>query len=66
MSNTKSDLAGNLQQLEELLAWFEQEDLDIAEALKKYEQGNKLVAALREQLNDIENKIDVLDKRFDN
>jgi len=65
MSNSKSDLTNKLAELESLLQWFEQDDLDIEQALDKYEKGNELAKSIREQLTSIENKITVLEKKFD-
>ncbi|TAH31762.1 exodeoxyribonuclease VII small subunit [Candidatus Saccharibacteria bacterium] len=65
MSNQKNNLKDKLAELEELLAWFEQDDMDIEEALKKYEKGSELAVSIREQLTNIENKITVLERRFD-
>lgn len=65
MSNQKNNLKDKLAELEELLAWFEQDDMDIEEALKKYEKGSELAISIREQLTNIENKITVLERRFD-
>ena len=64
MSNT-SKISDKLSELEELLAWFEQDDLDIEEALKKYEQGQTLASDIKKRLADVENKITVLEKKFD-
>lgn len=65
MSNSKNDLSQKLSELEKLLEWFEQDDLDLTQALEKYEKGQELAGSIREQLSSIENKITVLDKRFD-
>ncbi len=65
MSNQKTNLKDKLAELEKLLEWFEQDDLDIEEALAKYEKGSELAASIREQLSEIENKITILEKRFD-
>jgi len=64
MSNS-NNIAEKLTELEELLAWFEQDDLDIEEALKKYEKGQVLAADIKKRLGEVENKITVLEKRFD-
>ena len=60
-----NNISAKLHELEELLAWFEQDDLDIEEALKKYEQGQLLAADIKKRLSEVENKITVLDKKFD-
>ena len=64
MSNT-SKISDKLSELEELLAWFEQDDLDIEEALAKYEKGQALAGDIKKRLGEVENKITVLEKRFD-
>lgn len=65
MSAQKSDLNAKLAELEELVGWFEGEDIDIEQAVEKFEAGNKLAAEIREQLETLENKITVLSERFD-
>lgn len=65
MSNSKNDLNQKLSELEKLLEWFEQDDLDIEQALEKYEKGQELAGSIREQLTAVENKITMLEKRFD-
>ncbi len=65
MSNQNTNLKDKLHELEKLLEWFEQDDVDLEEALAKYETGSELAASIREQLNAIENKITVIEKRFD-
>lgn len=65
MSNQKTNLKDKLAELEKLLEWFDKDDLDIEEALAKFESGSELADAIREQLTAIENKITVLEKKFD-
>ena len=65
MSNQKNNLKDKLAELETLLEWFEQDDLDIEEALAQYEKGSELASSIREQLSEIENKITVLERKFD-
>ena len=65
MSDQKPNLKEKLAELETLLEWFEQDDLDIEQALAKYEKGTALAGSIREQLTTIENKITVLEKKFD-
>lgn len=45
------------QELDELLNWFDQEDLDVDEAIVKYEQAIKLTDELEKYLKTAENKI---------
>lgn len=45
------------QELDQLLIELQSDDLDIDEAFKKYEQGEKLVAELELLLASAENKV---------
>lgn len=70
MSSPKSKdhskpLSDQLRELDELIAWFDQDDFDLDEALKKFDEGVKLTEQIEERLNALENKITVLKKRFD-
>lgn len=65
MSAKKNDLNQKLEELEKLVAWFEDDDIDIEEAVEKFETANALAAEIREELANLENKITVLNERFD-
>lgn len=65
MSEPKKSLSKQLSELDELIAWFDQPDIDLDEALKKFDEGVKLTAEIKKQLADAENKITVLKQRFD-
>lgn len=67
MSNAKNKLSLNQQlaELDAIIAWFEQDDFDIEEALAKYEQGMQLAAAIKNDLSSVENKITILKASFD-
>lgn len=43
--------------LQGIMTWFEQEDIDLEEGVKKYEEGSKLVKDLKQYLETVENKI---------
>lgn len=58
-------LREQMDELEKLLAWFEQDDLDIEEALKKFQQADELAEKVEKRLNHLENEIVVLKKRFE-
>jgi exodeoxyribonuclease VII small subunit len=49
------------RELDELLAWFEQDGLDVDEAIKKYDQAIVLTKELEQYLKTAENKIKKLD-----
>jgi exodeoxyribonuclease VII small subunit len=64
--NDKSKtLNEQLQELEELIAWFEGDDIDLEEAISKFEQGSELAGEIKGRLHTLENKITVLKERFE-
>lgn len=67
MSEAKSKvtLQTQLAELDELLAWFDRPDVDLDEALAKFDQGVKLTEDIKERLATFENKVTILKKRFD-
>jgi exodeoxyribonuclease VII small subunit len=64
-AKNEPSLKDQLNQLDELIAWFDQEDFDLDEALKKFDQGVKLAEDIKSRLSKLENKITVLKERFD-
>jgi exodeoxyribonuclease VII small subunit len=62
---SSKSLQTQLSELDELLAWFEQDDFDVEAALQKYEDGMKLIGDISDRLKNVENKVEVLKKRFD-
>jgi exodeoxyribonuclease VII small subunit len=66
MSSPKNDtpLSDQLKDLDELIAWFDRDDFDLDEALKKFDDGIKLTEQIEERLSKLENKITVLRERF--
>jgi exodeoxyribonuclease VII small subunit len=66
MSEKKHEklLSEQLRDLDELIAWFDQDNFDLDEALKKFDDGMKLSGEIEERLNKLENKITVLRQRF--
>ncbi len=66
MSSPKNEtpLSDQLRELDELIAWFDREDFDLDEALKKFDDGIKLTEQIEERLSKLENKITILRERF--
>lgn len=60
-----STIKQKLAQLDELVAWFEQDDIDIEQSLKKFEQAEKLADEIAGELKTAKNKIEVIKKKFD-
>jgi len=61
----EKNLKQKLAEFEEIVAWFENEDIEIEEATKKYEEGAKLAAEIKDQLEKSKNRIEVLNRKFD-
>jgi exodeoxyribonuclease VII small subunit len=57
MSKTAKTYQQLKVELEEVLAWFEQEDVDVDKALEKHDQAEKLIAELQKYLDETEQKI---------
>ncbi|OGL34514.1 exodeoxyribonuclease VII small subunit [Candidatus Saccharibacteria bacterium RIFCSPHIGHO2_12_FULL_42_8] len=54
-----------LSELDELVTWFEQEDIEIDQALAKFEEAVKLADDIGKELKTAKNKIEVIKKKFD-
>ncbi|MEK9152835.1 MAG: exodeoxyribonuclease VII small subunit [Patescibacteria group bacterium] len=51
-------------ELEEIIAWFEREEVDLDEGLKKFERGLALARKCKERLKDVENKVVEIKAKF--
>ena len=58
----KFNFAAAYAELEKISAWFERDEIDLEEGIKKFEAGAKLVKELKHYLNAAENKIKELKK----
>jgi exodeoxyribonuclease VII small subunit len=52
-------------QLNEILEWFESENLDLDKAVAKYEQATKLLADMENYLKNTQNKVKKISARFE-
>lgn len=64
-SKQPEDIKSLLNQLDEIVAWFEQDEIDIAQALDKYEAGLAKIKAIEKQLERAKVEIEKIDKKFD-
>lgn len=62
---TEISLQQQIDELEQLINWFEQDDIDLEQAIAKFEEGSRLAEAIKQRLGGLENKITVLKERFD-
>lgn len=65
MSEKSKSIKQKLAQLDQLVAWFEQDDIEIEQALKKFEEAEKLAAEISDELQTAKNKIEIIKKKFD-
>lgn len=63
-SNSKT-VQQQIDELNELMEWFEQEDVDVEQALKKFEEADKLAKDIEKRLSSLDNDVNVLKQRFD-
>jgi exodeoxyribonuclease VII small subunit len=61
--STKFDVSKAFKELETITEWFEGENSDLDEGLKKYERAMELAENLRKQLETAENKINEIQKK---
>lgn len=61
---SKKSFQNNLANLREIVAWFDNPDIDIDEALGKYEQGQKLIELLESELKTAKNKVEKIKLKF--
>lgn len=52
------------KELEEIISWFEREDADLEEGLRKFERGLQLAKACKERLKEVENKVVEIKAKF--
>ena len=58
MSEKKIDFEKELKRLEEIVNKIQDESLPLDESVKLYEEGNKIIAILKEELAKAEEKIE--------
>jgi len=61
----KQSFAKLFEDLEQVAAYFEREDVDVEEGIKKFEEGMELAAQCKVRLTEIENKVVEIRKKFD-
>jgi len=62
MSKDKFNFTEAYKEIEEINEWFQQEDIDLEEGLGKYKRGLELIKKCREQLKEVENKLEEIKK----
>lgn len=66
MTPKKESLGEGLKKLEEITAWFEdQEEIDVEKALEKVKEGVALIKSSKKRLSEVENEFDIVKKELD-
>lgn len=65
MANTERDFGAKLTELEKITEWFESDEVDLNEALQKFERGMELADQLKKELETVENRVEKIKQRFD-
>ncbi len=62
--NTKFNFGESFSELERITDWFEKEDIELEEGLKKFERGLELAQKLKARLEEVENKVTEIKAKF--
>ena len=60
----KLDFTESVNKLEEINAWFQNEDIDLDEGLYKLKTGKELIKKCRTRLKEVENEFTKIKKEF--
>lgn len=60
----KEDFAAAFSELEKIAEWFETEEADLDQGLKKFERGLELAQVCKKKLTEVENKVTEIKKKF--
>ena len=52
------------QKIEEINGWFQEENIDLNEALEKYQKGMELINKCKEELKKAENQFEDIKKKY--
>ena len=63
-TNNKS-IQSKIDQLNELVAWFDNDDFELELAMDKFKQAEKLATEIETDLKSLKNDINVLKQKFD-
>lgn len=64
MPEQSKNLRQLLDDFETIVEWFNQDDLDIDQAISKFEEGSKLAETIKQQLATAKNKIEIVKADF--
>lgn len=62
---SQKNIREKLDELQQIVASFDRDDLSVEEALEQFEKGSALSEDIEKQLSELKTKITVLKERFD-
>lgn len=65
MSDKTTNFKQQLDELEKIVEWFESGEVDVDQALKKFQRGMEIVSSLEKWLDDAENTVQEITRAFD-
>ncbi len=64
MAEEKFNFTNAYKEIEEINEWFQREDIDLDEAIKRYEKGMELIKKCKERLKEAENRFEEIKKKY--
>ena len=65
MSKNDKTIQEKMNQLSELVAWFESDEFELEAAIEKYKTAEMLADEIGKDLSELKNEITVLKEKFD-
>ena len=65
MSKNDKTIQEKMNQLSELVAWFESDEFELEMAIEKYKTAETLAGDIEKDLSELKNEITVLKTKFD-
>ncbi|MCD8507430.1 exodeoxyribonuclease VII small subunit [Candidatus Woesebacteria bacterium] len=63
-SNPTFNFSDSMKEIDQINEWFQQDDLDLEEALTKLKRGKELIKLCKTRLKDVENEFKELKEDF--
>ncbi|MCX6788888.1 MAG: exodeoxyribonuclease VII small subunit [bacterium] len=64
MADKKINFTESYKELEKINEWFQSENINLDEALEKYERGLDLIKKCKERLKEAENKFEEIKSKY--
>ena len=61
-TDKKINFSKSYEELQKIVSWFESEEIDLEEGIKKFEEGIRIVKEMKDYLGKMENKIKEIKK----